>query len=1057
MKLLLSVSLLWIFSISAEGLQCLSCTDSTCSTIESVTCSTETMCITASILVSSEFTLFRGCASSSLCSSKTFSLHLGSPRRRISAECCDTDNCNSQTLPSPTPQSPNDLQCFYCPDDDHCDDVLDCEGDENMCIQGNAKSGTPIRGCASANMCQAASINGELPFYEDLGELTSGTTCCDTDLCNNGLQCLNCTDSTCSTIESVTCSTETMCITASILDSSSEFTVLKGCASPSLCSSTGPKTFSVDLGRSGRLISADCCETDNCNSQTLPSPTLTSSPNGIRCLFCSDDDRCDVILNCQGEEDICIKGNAKNGTAVQGCVSAGLCQAASIKGELPFYEDLGELTSGTTCCDTDLCNDAEGLQCLSCIDSTCTTIESVTCSTETMCITASILDSSSEFTVLRGCASPFLCSSTGPKTFSVDLGRSGRLISADCCETDNCNSQTLPSPTLTSSPNGIRCLFCSDDDRCDVILDCQGEEDICIKGNAKNGTAVQGCVSAGLCQAASIKGELPFYEDLGELTSGTTCCDTDLCNDAEGLQCLSCTDSTCSTIKSVTCSTETMCITASILDSSSEFTVFRGCASPFLCSSTGPKTFSVDLGRSGRLISADCCETDNCNSQTLPSPTPTSSPNGIRCLFCSDDDRCDVILNCQGEEDICIKGNAKNGTAVQGCVSAGLCQAASINGELPFYEDLGELTNGTTCCDTDLCNDAEGLQCLSCTDSTCSTIKSVTCSTETMCITASILDSSSEFTVFRGCASPFLCSSTGPKTFSVDLGRSGRLISADCCETDNCNSQTLPSPTPTSSPNVIRCLFCSDDDRCDVILNCQGEEDICIKGNAKNGTAVQGCVSAGLCQAASIKGELPFYEDLGELTSGTTCCDTDLCNDGLQCLSCTDSTCSTIKSVTCSTETMCITASILETRTNSSSEFSLFRGCASSSLCSSTGPKTFSVDVGFLGRLISAECCDTDNCNSQTLPSPTLQSFKNLRCFFCFGNRCDLIVDCQGEEDRCIQGNEMGSTALRGCASASMCQAASDGGVPSFFEGVGELTNEPTCCTTELCNNGSIV
>ncbi|XP_028301001.1 urokinase plasminogen activator surface receptor-like [Gouania willdenowi] len=354
---------------------------------------------------------------------------------------------------------------------------------------------------------------------------------------------------------------------------------------------------------------------------------------------------------------------------------------------------------------------------------------------------------------------------------------------------------------------------------------------------------------------------------------------------AEGLQCLNCTDSTCSTIESVTCSTETMCITASILEtsllvSSSELSFFKGCASSSLCSSTGPKTFSVDLGLSGRFISAECCDTHNCNSQTLPSPTPPQSTNSLHCFFCAFS-RCDISFDCQGEEDRCFQGTDMMGNPHRGCASANVCQPARINGKLPSFDDLGELQGGTTCCDTDLCNDGtpQGLQCLSCTDSTCSTIESVTCCTETMCITASILEtsllvSSSELSFFRGCASSSLCSSTGPKTFSVDLGLSGRFISAECCDTHNCNSQTLPSPTPPQSTNSLHCFFCAFS-RCDISFDCQGEEDRCFQGTDMTGKPIRGCTSANVCQAASIDGKLLF----GELTSGTTCCNTDLCNN----------------------------------------------------------------------------------------------------------------------------------------------------------------------------------
>ncbi|KAM6938680.1 uncharacterized protein PEZ65_004936 [Lycodopsis pacificus] len=46
--------------------------------------------------------------------------------------------------------------------------------------------------------------------------------------------------------------------------------IFKACASSSLCPATGSQTFSANLGASGAVASAKCCNTDNCNNETLP-------------------------------------------------------------------------------------------------------------------------------------------------------------------------------------------------------------------------------------------------------------------------------------------------------------------------------------------------------------------------------------------------------------------------------------------------------------------------------------------------------------------------------------------------------------------------------------------------------------------------------------------------------------------------------------------------------------------------------------------------------------------------------------------------------------------
>uniref|UniRef100_A0A8C5HR84 UPAR/Ly6 domain-containing protein n=1 Tax=Gouania willdenowi TaxID=441366 RepID=A0A8C5HR84_GOUWI len=116
----------------------------------------------------------------------------------------------------------------------------------------------PVAGCTSTDVCEIAPLHGVLPFMEEVGNLTSGPTCCGTDNCNDftePLQCLSCTDSSCFSPVSVNCSSETMCITASI----------KG----SLCLFSGTFKFSTDVVASYKIIDAECCDTNNCNSETL--------------------------------------------------------------------------------------------------------------------------------------------------------------------------------------------------------------------------------------------------------------------------------------------------------------------------------------------------------------------------------------------------------------------------------------------------------------------------------------------------------------------------------------------------------------------------------------------------------------------------------------------------------------------------------------------------------------------------------------------------------------------------------------------------------------------
>ncbi|AWP10463.1 putative integumentary mucin C.1-like [Scophthalmus maximus] len=194
MKLLLSLTLIWALSSTGAALVCQTCTTSACTATVPMTCSSETMCITASIQETSGGTpvqqIFKACASSSLCpaiSSEAFSVNLGVSSGLASAACCNTDNCNSANVPYPGDPDVNTLLCYSCdPLTSQCTSLLQCKGAEDRCIKASVTNGsttTPAFGCATNNMCEAAASSGQLPFFESVGNVT-GAACCTDSLCN---------------------------------------------------------------------------------------------------------------------------------------------------------------------------------------------------------------------------------------------------------------------------------------------------------------------------------------------------------------------------------------------------------------------------------------------------------------------------------------------------------------------------------------------------------------------------------------------------------------------------------------------------------------------------------------------------------------------------------------------------------------------------------------------------------------------------------------------------------------------------------------------------------
>uniref|UniRef100_A0A3B4T6C0 Uncharacterized protein n=1 Tax=Seriola dumerili TaxID=41447 RepID=A0A3B4T6C0_SERDU len=132
----------------------------------------------------------------------------------------------------------------------------------------------------------------------------------------------------------------------------------------------------------------------------------------------------------------------------------------------------------------------------------------------------------------------------------------------------------------------------------------------------------------------------------------------------------------------------------------------------------------------------------------------------------------------------------------------------------------------------------------------------------------------------------------------------------------------------------------------------------------------------------------------------------------------------------------------------------IIKACASSILCPAAGSHTFSETTGFTSLLTSALCCSTDNCNSDTLPFPAVQSYNSLQCFTCdsfFATECTTRINCRGVEDRCFQTN--GDTPFLGCASQSVCAALAN----LEMQNIANITIETNCCTTNLCNSVTTV
>uniref|UniRef100_A0A669ENE3 UPAR/Ly6 domain-containing protein n=1 Tax=Oreochromis niloticus TaxID=8128 RepID=A0A669ENE3_ORENI len=455
MKLSLSLILLWALASTAGALWCQTCTGQKCSKPQAKKCSSETMCITATILATSSrktaTQIYKACAPSSLCSAtgnQTFSVDLGVQSALASARCCNTDNCNSETLPAPTPQSSNGLLCNTCVAS-QCNTTLQCQGVEDQCFQSMMTNGTnsfPAYGCASKNLCAAASSLGSLPFMQMVGTITSGPNCtsCTTTAAPTTTTAAPTTTKAASTTTTAAPTTTTPTTT---IAAPTTTTTAKTTTTAALTTTTAAPTTTIVV-----------------DTRTTSAPTSTTA-GALQCQNCTDE-TCSstVTVNCSSET-MCVTATilatSSGTTATQfykACASSSLCPAT---GNQTFSVNLGvqSVLASATCCNTDNCNSqnltaptrqsSNGLLCNVCVASQCNT--TLQCQgVEDQCFQSTMTDGTKSFPAY-GCASKNLCAAASSLGSLPFMQRVGTITSRQTCSSPT-TTTTGPPTTTTAAP-----------------------------------------------------------------------------------------------------------------------------------------------------------------------------------------------------------------------------------------------------------------------------------------------------------------------------------------------------------------------------------------------------------------------------------------------------------------------------------------------------------------------------------------------------------------------------------------------------------------------------
>lgn len=102
-------------------------------------------------------------------------------------------------------------------------------------------------------------------------------------------------------------------------------------------------SFTSEISQNFFKIS--CCNTDNCNTEKPPLPSVQTAPNGRKCYSCDDSGNCNKTMSCTGNETFCFYHNVPT---LMGCATESLCVNP------PF--SVPRHMKGLQCCEGDFCN-----------------------------------------------------------------------------------------------------------------------------------------------------------------------------------------------------------------------------------------------------------------------------------------------------------------------------------------------------------------------------------------------------------------------------------------------------------------------------------------------------------------------------------------------------------------------------------------------------------------------------------------------------------------------------------------------------------------------------
>ncbi|KAM8927843.1 uncharacterized protein RCH25_008151 [Pelodytes ibericus] len=352
--------------------------------------------------------------------------------------------------------------------------------------------------------------------------------------------------------------------------------------------------------------------------------------------------------------------------------------------------------------------------------------------------------------------------------------------------------------------------------------------------------------------------------------------------------------------------------------------------------------------------------------------------------------------------------------------------------------------------------------------------------------------------VSRNCVLNKYCSLEGSMSY---LGNVQSQMGFSCCSTDNCTPSQPQFRAIDTNPNGLVCRSClaTDSDWCytDDTIACTGRENMCllqttkIRGPVTATTAFRGCATKSICD---IRSELVSYGSMS-IESKFKCTrlkpkdysvasSKDLANsylpfrgknpsnkqtlllkpcliladlstsyalDCTTCFSMTGSSCSGT-SIACPSDYVCGIAKTVTSAMGLQVSEQVSRSCVPRNVCSLKASMSL---YGNMRSQVGYSCCYTDNCTPPQPPLPELDTKPNgLVCRTCVSADSDWCytdetMKCTGSENMCLlqtmktKGPVTATTAIRGCATKSFCDAGSQS-----LENAGLSVESKITCTS---------